>query len=303
MLGAATSDGKVEELRALVMDQFHEVHATLLDQGARIDAVGHQMAHLERELEIQSDKLAVNDLELADAVVQIRDTFLKVNEGMGEIAGRALKTDAGCEQFYKEFVDRTQAITVEMARLHATDEDLHSLIVKIEQRDGSRNRKVDSLEADVKLMNTKGKLEADNEGKLDAGEAKELYASMSGRVSELEDKTEAMDRKLRKTSARSRWPRGMAGQACGPFGCGDEACGSSDGGDQHCSHCSPHELRITQLEATVKVGAMKPPGFDTAASSSSGCAGHCAHVSQLLENTEQHRRAIESLNLAMAMAS
>ena len=62
-------------------------------------------------------------------------------------------------EFYKDFVGRIQGITLELARLHKTDEDMHELIVKNEKKGETQGRQLDSLAHDLKLLDGKAKLE------------------------------------------------------------------------------------------------------------------------------------------------
>ncbi len=285
------------------------MHNAAADRDARIDYLTRKMEHMERGMEIYEDRMQAHELEVAEAIIQVRDTFFKVDEGMGEAAARLLKLDAGCDMFYKEFMERVQGITLELARLHKTDEDMYELVAKYGKTFEAQGRRLDSFEYDLKLLGGKAKLEPDSDNKVDADAAKEVYESMSERMTQIENKAEDMEKQLRKTSLRSQWPRGMGGKACGPFVCGDESCGS-EGSDPHCSHCEPHEQRIAMVEAALanvqSFGSVQPPGF---CDSSAGCAGHCAHVSQLLDDSAEHRRAlaehrraIEEIHAAMAMA-
>ena len=114
MLGAQDADSKVEELRGMVMDQFHEVHNALMDNGVRIDALSRKTAHLEREMEMHTERLNNCELEVADAIVQIHETFVKADVGMREFAADLGRVDKGCEQFYNEYTAHMQKLTVEL---------------------------------------------------------------------------------------------------------------------------------------------------------------------------------------------
>jgi len=247
MLGAQDADGKVEELRGMIMDAFHDVHNALMDQGVRMDSLGRKNAHLEREVEIHNERMDRCELEIAEAVVQIHETLVKADVGMHEFAADLKRLDGGCERFYAEYTGHVQKLTVELQRLNATDEDLHELLVKQSQQEAEHKRKLDSLVHDVKLLDAKAKLETDGEGKLDGAAAKAVYLEMDKRVEQLEAETKGLGKKVSKNALRSRWPRGLGGGACGPFACGEAGCGSSDNGDEHCSHCTPHEQCLTQL--------------------------------------------------------
>ena len=206
MLGAQDADSKVEELRGMVMDQFHEVHNALMDNGVRIDALSRKTAHLEREMEMHTERLNNCELEVADAIVQIHETFVKADVGMREFAADLTRLDKGCEQFYNEYTAHVQKLTVELQRLSATDEDLYALLVKQSQEEAEHKRKLDSLVHDVKLLDAKAKLETDDEGKLDGAAAKAVYLEMDKRVEQLEAETKGLSKKVFKNTLRSRWP-------------------------------------------------------------------------------------------------
>ncbi len=226
MLGAATTEAKLEELRAHVMDHFHEVHGAAADRDSQLQHLTHKVEHLERQAELYEARLQTQELDVAEAVVRIRDTFLKVDEGLGEAALRLRNLDAGCDKFYKEVADQNRALTVELARLHKTDEDLFDLVTKHAKTYEAQGRRLAALECEFKLGNAKAKLEPDSENKVDAGAAKQVFEDMDALMTEIEGKNADLEKQVQKANLRSRWPRGLSGKACGPFVCGEESCGS-----------------------------------------------------------------------------
>ena len=115
MLGAQDADSKVEELRSMIMDAFHEVHNALMDHGVRVDSLSRKAVHLEREVELRNERMNTCEVEIADAVVQIRETFVKADVGMHEFAADLARLDKGCEKFYSEHTAHVQKLTVEFS--------------------------------------------------------------------------------------------------------------------------------------------------------------------------------------------
>ena len=95
MLGSEDPDGKIEELRLHVMDAIHGVHQQLMDQTLRLDVLEHRAERSDRVLAGHEEKFGNHEVEMANAIVNIRETFLQVDRGMGEAKQAAENIDNG----------------------------------------------------------------------------------------------------------------------------------------------------------------------------------------------------------------